>query len=532
MNKLLGYIQTQAGGGTMKRKLFLYMLLLLFFILLVLASMLSLMGQFKTPKDSLLETCELQQTVFQKNIQTHRNHLSMMGIHFSEDLSSGIESWLSAQHTDFSSLSDSHKKVESLEDFLFDTVRQYLMQADCSGAFFMLDTTVNTSAPNAAASKSGLYLQVNGYEIDHREALCYRGSSEVAKQHGVMPHRKWKLELDSNIFWGYALAAQKASLPLDSACSFTDFITLPGMSERAMHIAIPITGADGTFYGVCGFEVSESYFKQIFAQPTKLSHMLAVLSNSYNSDKAVLTDFFSCGTTNGYYYLPKENLFVTDFSKGLSRFSDGTDSYIGVLSTCEDVHGNSFFTTAIMIPEKDFTAYSLHNLLRLGILLFLLVVLSVVGCIYFSHRFLVPLLRSLEQIQKGNFQSPRINMVEIDDLLDFLAQKDGETEKEIKQLQEEINHLIQTQNREINEEEYRHFQTCLASLTGKELDIFKLYLEGKTSRQIQEICAITSNTLKYHNANIYSKLGIKSRKELLTYATMMKEGKREDEARL
>ena len=286
-----------------------------------------------------------------------------------------------------------------------------------------------------------------------------------------------------------------------------------------------VTGADGTFYGVCGFEVSKSYFKQIFAQPTKLSHMLAVLSNSYKSDMAVLTNFFSCGTTDGYYYLPKENLLVTDFSKGLSRFSNGTDSYIGVLSTCEDVHGDSLFTTAIMIPEKDFTADSLHNFLRLGILLFLLVVLSVVGCIYFSHRFLVPLLRSLEQIQKGNFQSPRINMVEIDDLLDFLAQKDGETEKEIKQLQEEINHLIQTQNREINEEEYRHFQTCLASLTGKELDIFMLYLEGKTSRQIQEICAITSNTLKYHNANIYSKLGIKSRKELLTYATMMKEGK-------
>ena len=83
MNKLLGYIQTQTGSGTMKRKLFLYMLLLLLFILLVLASMLSLMGQFKTPKDSLLETCELQQTVFQKDIQIHRNHLSMMGIHFS-----------------------------------------------------------------------------------------------------------------------------------------------------------------------------------------------------------------------------------------------------------------------------------------------------------------------------------------------------------------------------------------------------------------------------------------------------------------
>mgnify|MGYP000102161116 CR=1 FL=1 len=80
----------------------------------------------------------------------------------------------------------------------------------------------------------------------------------------------------------------------------------------------------------------------------------------------------------------------------------------------------------------------------------------------------------------------------------------------------------------INEEEYQHFQQCLANLTVKELDIFKLYLDGKSSKQIQEICAITSNTLKYHNANIYSKLGIKSRKELLTYATMMKEKERQD----
>lgn len=528
MNKLLGYIHTQAGSGTMKRKLFLYMLLLLFFILLVLASMLSLMGQFKTPKDSLLATCELQQAMFQKDIKTQRNHLSMMGIHFSEDLSFAIERWLSDQYTDFSALRDSHERVESLEDSLFDTVLQYLMQADCSGAFVMLDTTVNTAAPNAANSKSGLYLQVNGYEIDHREALCYRGSSEVAKQHDVMPHRKWKLELDSSVFWGYALAAEKASLPLDNACSFTDFITLPGMSERAMHIAIPITGADGTFYGVCGFEISESYFKQIFAQPTKLSRMFAVLSNNYKSENGVLTDFFSCGTTAGYSYLPKANLAVTDFSKGLCRFSDGTDAYIGVLDTYKDVHGVELFTTAILVPEKDFLTDALQNRLRLGILLLLLLILSVVGCIYFSHRFLVPLLQSLEQIQKGNYQSPRINMVEIDDLLDFLAQKDGETEKKIQHLQTEINHLIQMQNKEINEEEYQHFQQCLANLTVKELDIFKLYLDGKSSKQIQEICAITSNTLKYHNANIYSKLGIKSRKELLTYATMMKEKERQD----
>ena len=34
---------------------------------------------------------------------------------------------------------------------------------------------------------------------------------------------------------------------------------------------------------------------------------------------------------------------------------------------------------------------------------------------------------------------------------------------------------------------------------------------------------ITENTLKYHNRNIYSKLGVTSRKELLRYAALLNE---------
>ena len=42
-----------------------------------------------------------------------------------------------------------------------------------------------------------------------------------------------------------------------------------------------------------------------------------------------------------------------------------------------------------------------------------------------------------------------------------------------------------------------------------------------------ELAAINQNTLKYHNKNIYSKLGVTSRKQLLEYAALMKYRKEE-----
>ncbi|MBE5946680.1 MAG: helix-turn-helix transcriptional regulator [Lachnospiraceae bacterium] len=58
------------------------------------------------------------------------------------------------------------------------------------------------------------------------------------------------------------------------------------------------------------------------------------------------------------------------------------------------------------------------------------------------------------------------------------------------------------------------------STTITESKIYELYLNGKKAKEITSILSITENTLKYHNKNIYSKLGISSRKQLLRYATL------------
>lgn len=78
---------------------------------------------------------------------------------------------------------------------------------------------------------------------------------------------------------------------------------------------------------------------------------------------------------------------------------------------------------------------------------------------------------------------------------------------------------------DIDEDEYKRFLECLATLTRKEKEILELYVQGYSSKDILDTLSITDNTLKYHNRNIYSKLGVKSRKQLLMYMTILKNNK-------
>lgn len=81
---------------------------------------------------------------------------------------------------------------------------------------------------------------------------------------------------------------------------------------------------------------------------------------------------------------------------------------------------------------------------------------------------------------------------------------------------------------EVNQEAYALFCSNLCTLTPKEREVFDLYLQGRKGKEIQEILNISQNTLKYHNKNIYDKLGVSSRKELLKYATLMQKDAKED----
>ncbi len=67
-----------------------------------------------------------------------------------------------------------------------------------------------------------------------------------------------------------------------------------------------------------------------------------------------------------------------------------------------------------------------------------------------------------------------------------------------------------------------HFAAQLATLTPTERKVYEQYLAGKSTKEIMETLAIKENTLKYHNRNIYSKLGVSSRKQMFELSALAK----------
>lgn len=65
------------------------------------------------------------------------------------------------------------------------------------------------------------------------------------------------------------------------------------------------------------------------------------------------------------------------------------------------------------------------------------------------------------------------------------------------------------------------FAAGVLTLTQKELDIFQCYVQGMTTQEVLEHLDIKENTLKFHNKNIYNKLGVSNRRQLVEFHKMV-----------
>ena len=80
------------------------------------------------------------------------------------------------------------------------------------------------------------------------------------------------------------------------------------------------------------------------------------------------------------------------------------------------------------------------------------------------------------------------------------------------QLPEEV---LQPDLDQFEQEKLDIFLAGREQLTRKEQELFDCYIAGLTTDVIMEQLNIKENTLKFHSKNLYSKLGIKSRKQLV-----------------
>ncbi len=552
---------------SLKRKLFVYMFLLAALLLLILFIGLFSIGRTSSTADTVYDSLELQMEVFEKDILTHFEHLAASAVALSADMTEILTDDLRAKNIAFSDLSDKSEEIADLQKNMIEPLKQKLLQTDCSGAFVMLNATVNSTLPESSASKTGLYLHVSGYDRIASDILMYRGIADVAKAHGINLHRKWRLEFHTDLFSDYTEFVSSSSAPPRNSYRITKPFKLPGTSEYVLLVTVPLLGEDGTCWGICGYEVSASYFMTHHEQPSKLQHLNCLLATTHENI-LITSEALSCGSADAYFHTLIEDYAILKKDRNLSVFQDESFSYIGIsrsaaLSSAEE------HLLVVMIPKADYDRMLSKSVIQTAVFLLLLLFFTVSFCRYFSKRFLTPLLAALEQIKSDNCSETDSDIPEILDLVEYLNQQEkvrgellttleqknraAEKEKlrlkaeydralcdfrrieaeytsakdELLRAQTEMERLAYSRKTEIDPADYQYFLAGLQTLTEAERNLFEYYLAGKSVKEILALAGIKESTLKYHNHNLLGKLGVSSRKQMLRYAEVMRHQKEE-----
>lgn len=534
---------------TLRRQLFMYMCVLAALLCALLLIGMTLIGSFTGTKARLSDTLDFQLKVFERQIDTYYDNLAVMSVQLSEATTSILEGYMSESGTDFDEISGSQAHITELQERLIEPLRHKLWEADCTGTFIMLDVQVNPSVENAEVSRSGIYLQRNSLEVTDTNVLLYRGLAQIGKDHDCMPHRKWRLEFNTELVPNYDELKKGAAHPLRQSYRISDVVKLPGTDQHVMLMMVPLLSDEGDFYGICGFEINEGYFKQRFSQPSELDRAVFCISKS-SGEMSISERALSAGVLNKYYLEPSGTFAQSSFGEGMTKYKSDGDEYVGVTRDISLCPASCMSSIGVLIPMQDYSNMLTRDTVRVVLLISAFALSAVVLSLFFTKRYLKPIKDSLDSIRRKEYEQSDIKTAEISDLFAYLAEQDRANEAELNQLIREKNEaldavsemqskydevertskrLAYSRKDEIDPYDYENFKKGLSSLTEKENEVLKLYIAGNTVKDIISILGLQESTVRYHNKNIYSKLGVHSLKQLLRYAAVLEQEEASDQ---
>lgn len=530
---------------SMRRRLLLYMGALAALLLFSLFAVLLLLGQLKSPREEMKKSLTFQMEAFRSDVTSLWRNVSVMGVHLSEDMTALIEERVK----DFDALSGSADALEQLEASMLGPLCQYVQQADCSGGFVLLSVSLNPDA--AADSFSGLYVQRSNAEHTTSDLLLYRGMADIGRQHRVMPHRKWAQEFCPADFPGLADQLEAASAPIGRACRTTELLTLPGTTEQAILLSVPMVGADGRVYGLCGFSVNQTYFSAHHAQPSAVSNLACVLSDAAEGldiQKGLLT--YPAG---GFCFVPDELLAEKSLRGGLSAFVGTELSFVGILEPFTVAAGDEApHDLTVLIPKSDYDRALLKSRLEAAGVLMLLLFFAVSCCLFYTRRYLRPILRDIERLkdESGGTQmtfdelqpvsarlrshEQTITVLETEKLdlqgqVEHMQSQVVDTQEQLDDSLAEIRRLAYLGKKELDPADYQKFLEGYAKLSSKELEICAALAKGLSARQCAEQTGNALSTIDTYRKRVYGKTNIHRVRQLrLCYALMQLEQAEQD----
>lgn len=434
--------------------------------------------------------------------------------------------------------------ITDLLDSVFPTMAAEIRSTRSSGIFLILDATVNPSVKNAENSRAGIFIRniaaQNQLSVSYYDLRYLYGPMSIAQSRKMQILPQWKMEFDVSAIEAYNTIMQSAKENMNRPLSQLYYWTpkeADGGVDYGMYCCIPIF-LDGEVIGICGYEINTMQFKGTYAPDIHGQNYSFFMLAPSDADSI----YFEKAMFAGNYAVTAEQPASTvrkPTGEGLLTYDCGeAGMFIGrhtdiALYSVSSVHAENGFSAVLLTPKEYITAINREANMKYIIGMLLLLLIAATASVVLIRRNMKPVKRAIELMrQSKSIQVEKTGMREIDDLFEYLAERDRENEAKLNLAEKERQAALDMHQKaaaeieiiqgiygnDITPEQYAQFNIRLHTLTPKEREVYDLYLQGKKAPEIAVLLDITPNTVKFHNKNIYDKLGINSRKELLRYA--------------
>lgn len=489
-------------------------------------------------------------------------------------------------YNNYDALNNNPEALTAIQQATYQTLAAKMQQAPASGALYLINASVNTNLLEPTYNGLFLkFTNIYSENTLFNEICMFRGNPQVARNNNISLYSTWQMELNVHAYPQADKLLHAKENNISQQYILTDVAHLKESWEQSRLFLMPINSNDGKIIGVCGFEISSVYFQQRTKQANYKGYPLITaildkkadneyqgqLSNPASFVNATITtssdgehELFTAGQerfigftapltvgasehrvavmlpADSYYHLQGQAkmrllimlgiiLLLCYFSK---RYVDPLVADLQQLQQNPDASPqanvlelNQFFeflqNHSEQQAEKLRQLQSENNQVQKQYGLAAMRLQEAQEKQKQTANQYIHLEEQLTALQ-NEIQQVRLQMEQTQQEKLQAQQEREQAQQQFNFAQAALEKAIEKKLESVDPDSYQMFIDNLATLTPKEEDIFNLYVQGCSTKDIISQLGITENTLKYHNKNIYGKLGVKTRKELLQYIELMR----------
>ncbi|MDF2949499.1 MAG: response regulator containing a CheY-like receiver domain and an DNA-binding domain [Sedimentibacter sp.] len=505
---------------TLRIRLFLFFIVLVVTLLMILIILLLATGNItaglKESEDFIIK----EHSDISVHVSEFYENLSAEAVGLANILSFNIEGRLKAKGLNVNDIKESPALIEEILSNELNQVLIYLNKSKSSGAYIILDATINNRLPDSDKSKAGLYIKnMEPNIVNSTSPTIYmlRGSSNIAYKNLIPLHPEWKMEFNVDNAPYFDLPTSKsfnAKGSISKLYYWSPALLFPETHEELMMCSVPLIDSEGNVFGVCGLDVSSMLFKLSFIPDDSMYQRIICMltpikDNIIKTEKSLFSGGYTARTS-----LSNNELNVTIGNGNLFTYSSEESAYIGYHEYFkfypeQSTFSNERWALTLMIPQEDVKNYVIHENMKLFYICSFFMAISIVASLILSRYYIKPIYSAINTLKDDPNNDVKTNILEIDDLIKYISSREP-IKKNIKE--SDSNSIILSE-----------FLKNLKTLSPAELAVFNLYAQDYCAKEVADKLFLSINTIKTHTKHIYAKLYIKSKDELLLYVEMLKE---------